>query len=320
MCMLKTLGAICLSLFTGWGVNQLTAVEVKPNSSPTSFAYVLQADTLAETPGAVADKLNKAQRDWVILDAHFSEDVEWQASDLKLIRQGSAQRKVLAYISIGEAENYRPYWRKAWIKMGKPTEQTPRWLLNENPDWKGNFVVKYWDKEWQKLILNSVEQAMAAGFDGVYLDIVDGFETFEKEGNDAVENRMNPETRQSYRQDMIDWVKKISVQTRSKKPDALVIPQNGSALLESDDFLSHISGIGIEDLYTVGDKKQPSRDTRNILDDLQRVIERKKPVLLIEYPQKPELQAYVKKRAHDDGVILLLTNRELKTLGTSPSK
>lgn len=306
-----------LTLNLGWGTTLLPAVEMTATSTPASFAYVLQADALGETPAIVAEKLKQAQRDWVVLDPHFSEDVDWTTSDLNQVRSGSPQRKVLAYISIGEAENYRPYWQKIWLKNGKPTAQAPTWLRQENPEWRGNYLVKYWDKDWQKIILHSIQEAMAVGFDGVYLDIVDGFETFEKVGEDYDEGRLNPETKQSYRRDMIEWVKKVSAQARATKPDALVIPQNGSALLESDDFLSHISGIGIEDLYTVGDKKQPGRDTREVLGNLQRILETKKPVLLIEYPQKSELQAYVKKRAHDDGLTLLLTDRELKTLGTS---
>ena len=308
---------LCLTLCLGWGAILLSAVQIPATSMPTSFAYVLQADALGETPANVAEKLIKAQRDWIVLDAHFSEEVSWEASDLKLIRSGNPQRKILAYVSIGEAENYRPYWKRVWFKNGKPTAQAPTWLLQENPEWKGNFVVKYWDKDWQKIILNSIHEAMTAGFDGVYLDIVDGFETFEKVGDDYDENRLNPETKQTYRRDMIEWVKKIVAQARTTKPDALVIPQNGSALLEADDFLSVISGIGIEDLYTSGDKKQPSRDSREVLGNLQHILETKKPVLLIEYPEKAELQAYVKKRAHDDGLILLLTDRELKTLGVS---
>ncbi|GDX10473.1 hypothetical protein LBMAG57_22450 [Verrucomicrobiota bacterium] len=46
---------------------------------------------------------------------------------------------------------------------------------------------------------------MARGFDGVYLDIVDGFETFEQVGKDYVDVRVNPETKQSYRRDMVEW-------------------------------------------------------------------------------------------------------------------
>jgi len=304
----------CLSLCVA-AVTALVAAEKSAPPAPATFAYVLQADTLGATPAIAAEKFNQSQRDWIVVDANFSEDVAWEASDLKIMRTNNPQRKILAYISIGEAENYRSYWRKVWLKNGKTTAQTPSWLLQENPEWKGNYVVKYWHPEWQKLILDAVQEAMATGFDGVYLDIVDGFETFEKNGKDFEENRINPETKQTYRRDMIDWVKKIATQTRQTKSDALVIPQNGSALLEQDDYFAVISGIGIEDLYTNGDKKQPASDTRDVLDNLQKLFASKKPALLIEYPHKVELQAYTQKRAHEDGFVGLLTDRELQTLG-----
>jgi cysteinyl-tRNA synthetase len=260
-----------------------------------SFAYVLQAENLGSTPIVVADKISQANRDWVVLDPHFTEDVVWQRADLERIRAGNPKRKIIAYISIGEAENYRDYWKSTWLKDNKLTPASPVWLLKENPEWKGNYVVKYWNPDWQKIILESVKQAMTMGFDGVYLDIVDGFEAFE-EGTDYVENRINPESKQSYRRDMVDWVKRIAAQARQTKPDALVIPQNGSALLSFDDFQKTINGVGIEDLFTNGDKKQPHKASGEVLDNLQTIIAAKKPVLLIEYPQKPELQEYVKKR------------------------
>lgn len=79
----------------------------------------------------------------------------------------------------GEAENYRYYWDGGW-KTGKPS-----WLTEENPHWKGNYVVKYWDPDWQKIITGNdgsyQKKILDAGFDGVYLDIIDAFEYFEKE-------------------------------------------------------------------------------------------------------------------------------------------
>lgn len=49
-------------------------------------------------------------------------------------------------MSIGEAENYRYYRRHEW------DQKKPAWLDAENPNWSGNFKVKYWDSEWQKII------------------------------------------------------------------------------------------------------------------------------------------------------------------------
>ena len=46
---------------------------------------------------------------------------------------------MIAYSSIGEAEDYRYYWRAEW------EDDVPTWLAAENKDWKGNFKVRYWD-------------------------------------------------------------------------------------------------------------------------------------------------------------------------------
>ena len=59
-----------------------------------------------------------------------------------------------------------------------------RWLVDaENPDWAGNYKVRYWEQGWQDLILSGPESYLnritAAGFDGVYLDLIDAFEYFE---------------------------------------------------------------------------------------------------------------------------------------------
>jgi len=44
--------------------------------------------------------------------------------------------------------------------------------------------VKYWDKEWQQIIYGTpgayLDRILKAGFDGVYLDLVDAFEYFEE--------------------------------------------------------------------------------------------------------------------------------------------
>jgi len=59
---------------------------------------------------------------------------------------------------------------------GKPDAKAPAWLCAEDPDWKGNYKVRYWQPEWQAIILPRLDAILKAGFDGVYLDIVDGFE------------------------------------------------------------------------------------------------------------------------------------------------
>jgi uncharacterized protein (TIGR01370 family) len=158
---------------------------------------------------------------------------------------------------------------------------------------------------------------MARGFDGVYLDIVDGFQTYEQGADGCLDDRMNPETKQTYRRDMVDWVKAIAARARAKSSAALVIPQNGSQLAEQKDFVEVINAQGIEDLFTNGKKLQPTSHTEEILGHLKTLAWAKKPVLLIEYPKTQERQALSKELARKNGLVWLVTDRQLKTLGES---
>jgi cysteinyl-tRNA synthetase len=288
-------------------------------SAPASFAYVLQADALAKSKAAAIAKLAACGRDWIVLDARFSTDEPWTAEDLSAIRAGKVGRKVVSYLSIGEAEDYRAYWNPKWDANhdGKPDAGAPAWLLAQNPEWKGNYRVKYWQPAWQQIILTNVDQIMAAGFDGAYLDIVDGFETFEQDGKDFIDDRVNPETKQSYRRDMVDWVKAVAARARKANPAALVIPQNGMQLFAQADFLATVDAVGAEDLFTNGDKLQKAADTKYILECLAPLMAAHKPVLDIEYARSKELRAKAQAAAAQHGFIWLVTDRPLKILGES---
>ena len=84
---------------------------------------------------------------------------------------------VVCYMSIGEAEDYRYYWQNSW------QTDRPEWLDRENPDWEGNYKVKYWYPAWQNIIFGNDEsytkRILDAGFDGAYLDLIDAFEYYE---------------------------------------------------------------------------------------------------------------------------------------------
>ena len=306
-----------LSIFITLLVTLRLAPVACAESAPASFAYVLQANSFAKTKPATVERLTACKRDWIVLDAEFDSDTPWERADLDAIRSGHAGRKVIAYISIGEAEDYRPYWRKAWGNKGKLTAAAPAWLGAENPEWKSNYRVRYWNAAWQKLILAAIDDAMTRGFDGVYLDIVDGFETFEQDGAEVIADRVNPDTKQSYRRDMVDWVKAIVARARAKNPAALVIPQNGSQLVAHADFLGVINAIGIEDLFTNGNKVQPKSHTNEVLGHLRKLAAAKKSALLIEYPKTAARQALSKKLAEANGLVWLVTDRQLKTIGES---
>jgi cysteinyl-tRNA synthetase, unknown class len=118
--------------------------------------------------------------DLLIVDLFFNAESIFTASEVEELRAkaNGGRRLVIAYMSVGEAENYRWYWQSGW------NPGSPAWLGAENPDWPGNFTVKYWDPEWQKIIYGNdgsyLKKILDAGFDGVYLDRIDAFEYYER--------------------------------------------------------------------------------------------------------------------------------------------
>jgi cysteinyl-tRNA synthetase len=117
--------------------------------------------------------------DLVIMDLFFHDNTPFTASEVEQLKNkaNGGRRLVVCYMSIGEAENYRYYWQSEW------NTDKPSWLDAENPDWEGNYKVKYWEKEWQDIIYGNedsyLKKIIDAGFDGTYLDIIDAFEYFE---------------------------------------------------------------------------------------------------------------------------------------------
>ncbi len=97
-----------------------------------------------------------------------------QISTLKKKKNG-AKRKVIAYFSIGEAGDYRSCWKEEWNDESK----RPSWIVEENPDWKGDFIVKYWSDEWKQIVKNYQKKLDEIGVDGYLLDTVDTYYNFE---------------------------------------------------------------------------------------------------------------------------------------------
>lgn len=309
--------AACLSLLAcSW-----TTAADPPAFAPQSFAYVLQADKLASSREAALQKLVSCERDLIVIDAAFSSEGDWTPAEIAAIRAGKTGRRVVAYVSIGEAEDYRPYWQTSWDadKDGKPDAVAPTFLNTENPDWKGNYRVRYWQPAWQQLMLPAVDKVVAQGFDGIYLDIVDAFEFYEYDAatKDWLDDRSNPETGKTYRADMIAWVATIAQRARAKQPGFLVIPQNASQLLAHADYRALISAIGVEDLFVAGKKLRSEQQSRYVLSFLAKLKSSGKPVLVIDYPQSDAVQAAAFEAAKKLGFTLLLTDRELTTLGQS---
>ena len=146
-------------------------------SSAQNFLYLLNPENY-QTKQDFINALSSANFDILLIDYFFNEQ-EFSPEEILSLKtkQNGGSRLVIAYMSIGEAEDYRYYWESDW------DNNPPEWIAFENADWPGNYVVKYWNKDWQNIIFGNknsyLKKILDAGFDGVYLDIIDAFEYFE---------------------------------------------------------------------------------------------------------------------------------------------
>jgi cysteinyl-tRNA synthetase len=278
------------------------------------FAYQLQNVSL----GALA----ASAFDLAIIDYSREGDDEtrFTAGEISSLKHGSGgEKRVLAYMSIGEAEDYRFYWDSRWDKNhdGNPDAGAPSWLGPGNPEWEGNYKVRYWLPEWQAIIFGSptsyLDKILAAGFDGVYLDIIDAYEYWGPEGESGLD-------RQSAEQEMVDFVKAIAqyVRVTKGKPGFAVFPQNGEGLSSHADYVQAVTGIGKEDTWYNDNLRQPSSYTAEVIGNLDVFKAAGKLVLVVDYvTQKSKIDDFYAK-AEARGYVPYATVRDLDRLTINP--
>ena len=147
-------------------------------SQAKNFLYLINSENFASKQDFI-DAVAKTNYDVVIMDLYHNEQA-YTLSDIESLKTkyNGGIRLVVCYMSIGQAEDYRYYWQTDWLG-GDPT-----WLGIEDDNWQGNYYVKYWDGDWKNIIFGNddayLDKIIDAGFDGVYLDLVDAFEFFEE--------------------------------------------------------------------------------------------------------------------------------------------
>lgn len=218
-----------------------------------SWRYQLQGDV-----GAIA----ASSVDVVAVDL---DHMKGSVSRLKS-KPGGGRRAVLAYIAIGEAEGWRPYWSSCCASS------KPSWLTTRTQGWRGNYIVHYWEPAWKAIVKARVRQAMSSGFDGLYLDRVDTWERVQAPGGS--------------RAAMISLVREVAAEARSVKGDAAIIVQNGEELLTDDGYVSAIDGVAKEDLFhgiNHDGKRNSSSDISWSSNLLKRAKSRGKVIFVVEY-------------------------------------
>ena len=198
---------------------------------------------------------------------------------------------IVAYLSLGEAESYRP-----WFKKVKPD-----WILGENKNW-GSLFVDVGQTGWQKLMIEQAGIYLASGFDGIFLDTVDTVDAF-------------PQT-QVGMEELIETL-------RMEYPDAILIQNRGFTVLPATK--KFIDGLMFEDLvtgYNFDEQKYTRTDNSELAASLQAVQKEDDLVILaLDYADLKDTQTPIDARAAAQtyGFISFVSEISLQILPTSTS-
>jgi cysteinyl-tRNA synthetase len=227
----------------------------------------------------------------VVIDysADGTDQRAFSSAQIDTLRYSTCQRRVVAYLSIGQGESYRGYWQREWQKG------SPAWLDAPDPNWKRNFWVHYWDPDWQQIIYRYLDNLIAAGFDGVYLDRVDAYKESYAAGHED---------------DMVRFVSAIARYARAHSPlgeDFGIIVQNAEELAaHHTEYVQTVTGIGREETYVHATNTPTSISERASTEqflDLFRQNSHDKLVLTVDYADNANLIRSVYERSRAKGYV-----------------
>ncbi len=256
--------------------------------------------------GPRLEQISSSSYELAVIDysADGSAEGAFTAAQVDTLRQRPCQRRVVAYLSIGEAEDYRWYWQRGWHT------HPPAWLVEPDADWQGNYWVRYWDPRWQHIIYRSLDQIIAAGFDGIYLDRVDAYEAPYAVGHE---------------QEMVRLVTALADYARRRSPlgkDFGIFVQNAEGLAANyPNYVALLTGIGKEELYIrATNLPTPASERANAEALLDRFRQRSQGhlVLTVDYADRPDLMRIAYEQARARGYVPYVADVALNQMRLNP--
>ena len=245
---------ISATLFLSWMLLP-TGEDSESSLEDVGFwAYQIQG---IDDDGAV-DQLAASYYDMLVIEPTRSDkdsmdfDTQGAVSQLHASSGANLESKiVVAYIDIGEAEDWRWYWEENWTAPTETTIGVPDFLISIDPDgWEGNYPVAFWDDRWKDLILydseSSIQQILDDGFDGIYMDWIEAYE------HEPVAEAADIAGLDS-QQEMIDFISEIRTYCKAQDPDFLVIAQNALDIYEGNtEYFDVIDAVAQEHILFDG--------------------------------------------------------------------
>ena len=218
--------------------------------------YVLQ--------GVVPSQVKSAPFDVKVVETYNDSGVAFSKADVATMTSGAGA--VLGYFCLGEAENYRSYFKSVPKSALGPVD----------PDWAGNYQVAYWSTEWKNVAKAEIARMVQAGYDGVYFDVIDEYEMAWAKKNAPGGDAAGA---------MKATVEELSAYAKSLNSNFKVWVNGGEGLLTDKKYLSAIDGMLKENLFYDfdGSNKISAADTQYSLNLLKLAIAAGKPVIDVEY-------------------------------------
>ncbi len=128
-----------------------------PLSKVRSFEYVIAAN---QRTSAIDAAIAGSAADLVILGGG--------AYDIALNRAAAdpnGTKLIFGYLDVAEAAAY-------WEPQLFAGSSLPSWFGNQNPGFPGLYTVQYWNLNWEPALFPIVDELVADGFDGIFLDVL----------------------------------------------------------------------------------------------------------------------------------------------------
>jgi cysteinyl-tRNA synthetase, unknown class len=148
-------------------------LDIESLDDAQNYLYLISSD-LFTSKTAMINAINETNYDLIIIDLFFDE-VAFTTSEITSLKTkaNGASRLVISYINVGAAENWRYYWEDNW------RVHRPGWLKKKYDGYDDEIWVKFWKQEWRDIIYSNdnsyMKKIVQAGFDGAYLDNVEGY-------------------------------------------------------------------------------------------------------------------------------------------------
>ncbi|MEF2277505.1 MJ1477/TM1410 family putative glycoside hydrolase [Deinococcus sp. YIM 134068] len=294
--MFRVLPFLTALLLGVWGAERAFGETVNPSRRAQLASVRTWGVQLTGYGAAGLDPVRDSTFDLVVIDpSRWGDAGFWTPAEVRGAARG---RLLIAYLSLGAAEDFRAYWQSGW-RVGQPA-----WLLRTDPDWPGNYDVAYWDPAWQALALRELDRVIDQGFHGAYLDLIDAYEQHPGRPAAAAE--------------MVAWVCRAAAHARARDPEFLLIPQNAADLILDPRYAACVDATGQEETFVFAtDRPTDAARRAGQLALYRHWRAAGKPVLTLDYATDPALVRATYERARAAGLVPYVTTRALDSLPPS---